>query len=144
MFEVKLVVKDRALGDVLRALKPYALEPPVVIPVDGVEESSVNVGMSSKRTVKSPKERVTKPPVRREGSRVGRGPNRMTAVDILRQEIKNAPDLKEIRLQHVNKLVGVYGYKPAAAYWACKMMVKEGFLQPDGEQRGLYKVISHG
>lgn len=53
MFELRLIVKDRALGETLRVLKPFALEPPVVIPVDIDAESSTNVAEPKKNTVQS-------------------------------------------------------------------------------------------
>lgn len=77
MFEVRCIVKDNRLSDVLRALRAVTVEPPVVLPVDEPEVEEVQP------------ERKTKKP---RGFKRGRKPS-VQAYDVLTDWLRTAPDV---------------------------------------------------
>ncbi len=137
MFELRCVVKDKSLGDALRALKPIALEPPVVIPVDDDKPDPVaNVGHSNghrsavkaKRPKRGPyKAKVTRPPNQK--------PSQMLILDF----IKARSHTDQITRQEMVAELEAHGLVAGSQTYAYNWLRDKGVISPSGVD-GIYNI----
>lgn len=120
MFEIRCIVADKRLGEALRVLKPYALEPPVSIPVD---EGGPQV----------------------EGSR---GVT-INANNGFSQEVVNHVNglaksgVKTMTIRQLREHLSLKGFRAQNYSYAVTKLVSDGKLKPT-KIRGLYEVIRNG
>lgn len=130
MFELRCVVKDKSLGDALRALKPIALEPPVVIPVDNDQPDPVaNVGhcyghRSAVKAKKGPKFKRTK--------------NSKPTDQIVAEYIMGNSNPTITRQEMVHEIVK-YGYVPGSQSYAFNRLRESGLITETSVQ-GVYDI----
>lgn len=129
MFEIRCIVKDKHLHQVLRALKDLTLEPPVVIPVDGDIPGDI-VGTTGERPER-PKKR---------GKARRKSANNEGIVEVFEKHFEANPNLEVISRKEMIKIGVAKGYSPGAQSYAYTVLSKRGRIQPSAEN-GVYKIV---
>lgn len=140
MFEVRCIVGDKKLSDVLRALKGHTLEHPVVIPVDDkvMSASQLDAADAQPNPKRGPykKSKVRKSPVQRGGYHLkGEGATRIA------RDLIERTGVTHITAREIKRATMVAGYSPNAYSHALKILVADKTLRPVKGAVGEYDVI---
>lgn len=132
MFEIRCIVGDKKLREVLVFLNSNnTLEPPVVIPVGGINAAEV----VKKVTVQQPKiYKKRRKPIHRGGKHLkGKGSTQVVRDFIERTGVHHitARDMKTATVSA--------GYSPNAYSHAVKLLLKDGSIKPTKEV-GVYQI----
>lgn len=147
MHEVKCIVKDKDLGAVSRALKPYALEPAVFIPVGELDKNDpvASVGTSTKRKKHGGPRPKKSANDKRGGSHKKMGlqiiQDYLRGIIALHRDFNNPPTVKTKQLKH--HLMG-HGYSLGAYYPIQQQLLATGDLKRIPDEPSVYEVhITH-
>lgn len=121
MFEVRCLVADKRLADVLRALRKLTLEPPVTIAVDDI--------LANGHMLESPKEDKLK-----HGKRGAKS----ATIDFVADAIKSGA--KIITATQLRKHMESVGFAPHSYSYPLSTLIKQRVLKPTKDS-GTYEVM---
>lgn len=136
MFEVRCIVGDKKLRDVLVFLRGNTLEPPVVIPTGETDEGTGIVTPEPKPRQAKVKKRVPRA-VGRQGGFHRKG---LGAVKVIRDLIDNSGAVR-ISAREMKQVTVAAGYSPGAYSHALKILVADNTVRPSPDTRGDYDVV---
>lgn len=140
MFEVRCIVGDKKLSDVLRVLKGHTLEHPVVIPVDeaGMGHNVSQTEQASTQT-SNPAKVKYKPRRRKVGGHHVKGKG---AVQVVRDLINRTGAIR-ISAREMKRATMAAGYSPGAYSHAIKLLVADKTIRAISGTHGDYDVVRH-
>lgn len=137
MFEVRCVVGDKKLRDVLLLLQGNTLEPPVVIPTGNAEPAATPVVTKApvpQRAAATKKKR--KPPIHQGGSHLkGKG-----ATQVVRELIERTNAIR-ISAREMKHTTVAQGYSDGAYSHAIKLLVADKTIRAIPGTFGEYEVL---
>lgn len=129
MFEVRCIVGDKKLHDVLRALKGQTLEHPVVIPVDDNQQTTEMAETEvTQQLVVGKLPQVRTIPQKKKRRKFVPDPNRKPAVAIVSDYIE-AQRLSHINAATMRAIVEQEGHSRNSYSHAIKLLTKRGVLK---------------
>lgn len=117
MFEVRCIVADKRLADVMRALRNLTLESPVVIAVDEIASGQLESLPGERRK-------------RQKGS----------AVAAIKQYIVDN-NVKSLRASEIKDLVEACGFSPRSYSYAITQLINQKVLRKSNREKSTYEVI---
>lgn len=135
MYEIRCIVEDKKLRDVLRFLNDNkTLEPAVVIPVDDTDTAAA-VASAAPAAPKLQKKSKRKKPIQ-AGSRLLKGKG---STQIIRDLIERT-GVERITVAEMREALVAKGYSKNAYSHAIKLLTADRTIRPDNDLVGVYNV----
>lgn len=144
MFEIKFVVRDKHLADVLRSVQGVSIEPPVVLPL-------ADEGVRFVKTTSPPSEAVnqteahiasrTEAWVAGRGKRIAQGAKDLTIEQVAKKWLDNNPKIVRFVPSMLFETLVEHGFGEGSVAWAVQKLISIGRLKKK-PGRGNYEVIN--